>query len=153
MTLRAATPKDVPALLSLEARSFGDDAWGDASVRGELEGTGRHAVVAVEGEDVVGYAVTMRVGDLVDLQRIVVHPDHRRKGLARSLLDEVLRHARREGATRVLLEVAAGNDAALAFYADAGFVEIDRRRRYYRDGSDAVVMECSWGHAAGAGRG
>ena len=37
--------------------------------------------------------------------------------------------------------MSADNDAALAFYAGEGFVEIDRRRGYYRDGSDAVVME------------
>ena len=40
----------------------------------------------------------------------------------------------------MLLEVSAGNAGARAFYAAEGFVEIDRRRRYYRDGSDAVVM-------------
>ena len=61
--------------------------------------------------------------------------------------------ARAEGASRVLLEVSAVNSAALAFYADTDFVEIDRRRRYYRDGSDAVVMRRSLGRAACGGRG
>jgi ribosomal protein S18 acetylase RimI-like enzyme len=42
---------------------------------------------------------------------------------------------------RVLLEVSARNDGALAFYATEGFTEIDRRPAYYRDGSDAVVMQ------------
>ena len=36
---------------------------------------------------------------------------------------------------------SAFNAAASAFYAAEGFAPIDRRRRYYRDGSDAVVME------------
>ena len=40
----------------------------------------------------------------------------------------------------MLLEVRADNRGALAFYAEHGFVEIDRRLRYYRDGTDAVVM-------------
>ena len=44
------------------------------------------------------------------------------------------------GATRILLEVSADNAGALAFYEAEGFAEIDRRRRYYRDGSDAVVL-------------
>jgi ribosomal protein S18 acetylase RimI-like enzyme len=44
------------------------------------------------------------------------------------------------GATQVLLEVSSTNHAALAFYAAEGFTTLDRRRRYYRDGSDAVVM-------------
>ena len=29
----------------------------------------------------------------------------------------------------------------MAFYAAHGFTEIDRRPRYYRDGSDALVLQ------------
>jgi ribosomal-protein-alanine N-acetyltransferase len=36
------------------------------------------------------------------------------------------------------------NHAARALYAATGFVELARRRRYYRDGSDAVVLELTW---------
>jgi [ribosomal protein S18]-alanine N-acetyltransferase len=150
VTLRPATSADAPALTALEDELFGVDAWSEVAV---LEGPGRHAVVAVDDDEVVGYAVTMRSADLADLQRIGVRPDHRRQGVARTLLDEALAHARDEGATRMLLEVSARNTDALAFYAAADFVEIDRRRRYYRDGSDAVVMRRSLGRAACGGRG
>ena len=40
----------------------------------------------------------------------------------------------------MLLEVSAANAGAIAFYEAHGFARIDVRRRYYRDGSDAVVM-------------
>ena len=153
MRLRPATPQDVPVLAALETRLFGPDAWSEAAVKGEVEGPGRHAVVAVERDEVVGYAVTLGSDDLADLQRIAVHPDHQRQGIARTLLDEVLAEAAGSGANRVLLEVSASNAPALAFYAASGFVEIDRRRRYYRDGTDAVVMRRSLGRAACGGRG
>jgi [ribosomal protein S18]-alanine N-acetyltransferase len=153
VTLRPATSADAPALTALEDELFGVDAWSEVAVLDGLEGPGRHAVVAVDDDEVVGYAVTMRSADLADLQRIGVRPDHRRQGVARTLLDEALAHARDEGATRMLLEVSARNTDALAFYAAADFVEIDRRRRYYRDGSDAVVMRRSLGRAACGGRG
>lgn len=153
MTLRPATPADAPALAALEATLFGVDAWSESAVLAELEGPGRHAVAAVEDEEVVGYAVTMRSADLADLQRIAVRPDRQRRGIARRLLDEVLDHARAEGANRMLLEVSASNAAAMAFYAAADFVEIDRRRRYYRDGTDAVVMRRSLGSACCGRRG
>jgi ribosomal-protein-alanine N-acetyltransferase len=141
--LRPAVPGDAPAIADLEALLFGPDAWSEAAVLGEIEGPGRRAVVAVEEGDVVGYAVTMCPADVVDLQRIGVRADRQRRGVAGALLDEVLEPAAAGGADRVLLEVSADNRAALAFYAAAGFVEIDRRRRYYRDGSDAVVMRRS----------
>jgi ribosomal-protein-alanine N-acetyltransferase len=136
VTLRRATPDDVAAVHALEQQVFALDAWSEQSVREELTGPRRRALVACRPE-VVGYVVTAAAGDVLDLQRIAVHPAHR---LARELLTAALDRPQ-DGVHRVLLEVAADNPAALAFYTDAGFVEVDRRRRYYRDGSDAVVME------------
>jgi ribosomal-protein-alanine N-acetyltransferase len=39
-----------------------------------------------------------------------------------------------------VLEVKARNTRALALYARNGFVEVGRRRAFYADGSDAVLM-------------
>ena len=50
------------------------------------------------------------------------------------------RRQARDGATAMFLEVATGNAAALALYTGAGFVEVGRRRRYYADGRDALVL-------------
>ena len=151
MTLRPATADDVAAVVALETALFGVDAWNEEQVREELVGEGRRAWVV--GDPVVGYAVTWRSGDVVDLQRIAVHPEHQRRGLARGLLDAAVAAGRAERADRMLLEVAAGNRSALALYAEAGFLEIDRRRRYYRDGSDAVVMRLPLAAASCGGRG
>jgi ribosomal-protein-alanine N-acetyltransferase len=151
--LRDATPGDTAAVAALEQALFSTDAWSEASVAAELAGPGRQALVAVEDGTVVGYVVTLHGPDVVDLQRIGVDPRHRRRGTATALLDTVLSRAGHTGADRVLLEVSAVNSAALAFYTAAGFVEIDRRRRYYRDGSDAVVMRRSLGRGACVGRG
>ena len=153
MRLRDAVPGDTAAVTALEQGLFGVDAWSEASVAAELTGPDRQAVVAVEDGTLVGYVVTLQGPDVVDLQRIGVDPRRRRRGTATALLDAVLSRTGHTGADRMLLEVSAGNAAALAFYAAAGFVEIDRRRRYYRDGSDAVVMRRSLRRAACGGRG
>ena len=133
MIVRPATAHDVPAVVALEVELFGPDAWSAASVAEELTGGRRTAVVAVDPE-VVGYAVTL-ASDVVDLQRIGVAATYRRRGLAHRLLAAVAT------GDRMLLEVSARNTGAIAFYETEGFTEIGRRRRYYRDGADAVVME------------
>jgi ribosomal-protein-alanine acetyltransferase len=139
VTLREGTVGDVEEVHALEVRVFGVDAWSEESVREELTGPRRSAVLACDADRVVlGYLVTSTAGDLVDLQRVAVRPDHQRRGLARLLLRAVSAEAEGE---RMLLEVSAANTAALAFYAAEGFTEIARRGHYYRDGSDAVVME------------
>lgn len=136
--IRLATIADLATLAAVERELFGVDAWDEAALRAELEGPGRRFVVA---DDLSGYAVSRAAGDLVDLQRIGVAGPARRRGIASALLDDLLRHAVETGeADRVLLEVSAGNSGALAFYLSLGFARIDLRRRYYRDGSDALVL-------------
>lgn len=156
MTLREVTAADVDAvaaIATIEAAVFGADAWSPAQVAEELGGPGRRTWVIENRGAVVGYAVTWRAGDVVDLQRIAVLPGHRHQGLARALLEEAVAAGRADGADRMLLEVGAGNTAARALYATAGFEEIDRRRRYYADGADAVVMRLPLGAAVPGGKG
>lgn len=141
MRIREAVADDVPAVSRLEEEMFGADAWSEASVAEELTGPRRRALVATaEDGRVLGYAVTLASGDVVDLQRVAVVPAFRRTGLASRLLAAFDVEPTRKGAASMMLEVSESNAAARAFYATRGFVEVDRRRRYYRDGSDALVL-------------
>jgi ribosomal-protein-alanine N-acetyltransferase len=148
--IRAATAEDLSGLAGLEVLLFGSDAWPLEALSDELAGPGRLTWVDV-GDDgeLRGYAVTMHVGDVVDLNRIGVGRTHQRTGVARGLLEAAVAAAREAGADRMLLEVSTDNTAALRLYAAAGFTEIDRRARYYRDGSDAVVMRRSLARGCG----
>jgi len=140
--IRAAVPDDTDAVAALEAACQGDDAWSPWLVRDGIAGTVptiRYLVAVVDAE-VVGYAVASFAGDIAELQRIGVAEEARRAGHASALLEEVVAIGPGTGANRLLLEVRDDNAAALAFYADRGFVEIDRRPRYYRDGTTAVVL-------------
>ncbi len=141
-TVRPAGPDDVDAVAVLEEECLGVDAWSHGLVHDGILGdlpTITYLVAEVGGE-VVGHAVTSSAGDIAELQRIAVSPAHRRHGIAASLLAGVVDAARRTVADRLLLEVREDNRGALAFYAGQGFVEIDRRPRYYSDGTTAVVM-------------
>ena len=154
MTVRPATTAAAPAIAALERDNLGPDAWSQALVADGVAGdlpTVSYVVVEVDGA-VVGHAVASVVGDIAELQRIAVDPAHRRTGLATALLDAVVGTAREGGADRLLLEVREDNASALAFYAAHGFVEVDRRRRYYRDGATAVVLRRGLGPTCSYGR-
>ena len=133
--IRRATADDAAAIASLDATLFGADAWSVEQVLEELTGAGRSGWLAGSAGDVDGYVITWDNGDVVDLQRIAVHPARQRSGLATELLEAALADV-----DRMLLEVAEDNEAALAFYRRRGFVEIVRRPRYYRSGAAAIVM-------------
>ncbi|MCR6032419.1 GNAT family N-acetyltransferase [Nocardioides sp. zg-579] len=153
MSVRAAGPEDLDAVAALEEECLGADAWSRGLIAAGLAGevpTVVYLVAEAEAEveaggaggagGVVGHAVASIVADVAELQRIAVTPAARRGGHATDLLEEVVARSRAGGAERLLLEVREDNAGALAFYAARGFVEVDRRRRYYRDGATAVVL-------------
>ncbi|MEZ0579549.1 ribosomal protein S18-alanine N-acetyltransferase [Nocardioides sp. MH1] len=143
VTVRAARLGDVDAICDLETVSFPADPWSPVLVEEAVAGLVPTTSYLVADRDsrVVGYAVVCVVQDLAELQRIATEADERRTGVASALLDAVDAHARAGGAERILLEVREDNAPARAFYAGTGFTEISRRARYYRDGTDAVVLE------------
>jgi ribosomal-protein-alanine N-acetyltransferase len=141
VVLRPAGQADEAEIASLEQEAFGDEAWTAAAVAQEISAPGRRTLVAVGDARLLGYAVTWTTGEVADLQRVVVSARARRRGVASRLLRALLADAAATGVRRVLLEVSEHNAPALALYARSGFREIDRRARYYRDGSDAVVLQ------------
>jgi ribosomal-protein-alanine N-acetyltransferase len=154
IVIRSAGPEDIEQVARLEHECLGVDAWSEGLVREGIKGdlpTITYLVAELDGE-VVGHAVTSSVGDIAELQRIAVAESHRRRGVAAGLLAGVIEAARRTPADRLLLEVREDNPTALALYADQGFVEIDRRQRYYADGTTAVVMRKGLVGGCGSGR-
>lgn len=166
--IRPAVADDAAAIAVLEGELFGDEAWSEGQVAEEITGYGRRGWVADpcvnEAEwphlhrdqlpgSVTAYVLMRTIGDVSDLQRIGVAPPAQRRGQAARLLAAAVTGVAGDGAERVLLEVAEDNLAARAFYARMGFVEIDRRRNYYRHSVDALVLECALrpGSAAPAG--
>ncbi|TQL70244.1 ribosomal-protein-alanine N-acetyltransferase [Nocardioides albertanoniae] len=144
MNVRPAGPADVEAIAGLETEAFPEDAWTPDYLQVAIEGKMPTVsiLVADDGDGVVvGHALVSVVYEIAELQRIATAAAHRRRGIARALLDAGLELARVAGAERLLLEVREDNLGALAFYDGAEFAEIDRRERYYRDGATAVVMQ------------
>ncbi|HEY0472771.1 MAG TPA: GNAT family N-acetyltransferase [Kribbella sp.] len=145
--IRLAAPDDLEGLVTLDQACFGSSAWSQASWSSEFDRLADDRVVLVADEgSVVGYVVLLIpgvAGDPVDLLRIAVAPAVRRTRIGGRLMTAAL--TRCAGRT-VLLEVAAGNKAAGELYRGFGFEEISRRRGYYADGEDAVIMRWQEDH-------
>lgn len=147
MNIETASVSDLLAIVALEAAFPEGERWSEQLWADELAAGDRLVLVArptdLAGLDSnpVGVVTFQLVGDTADLHRVVVGPDHRRRGLARVLVTTGLHWARGAGASRMLLEVRDDNVAAVALYADLGFRVIGERRDYYAAGAHALVME------------
>jgi len=143
LSVRPADPGDLGAIADLELVAFPLDPWSETLVGEGVSGRVPTTSYFVAEQDAafVGHAAVSVVQDVAELQRIATTQDARRTGVATALLAAVVEHAAARGAERLLLEVREDNVAARAFYAGAGFAEIALRPGYYRDGTDAVVLE------------
>lgn len=141
----AATPDDLDDIWALERELFPLDAWTPEMIREELSfipDTREYVVgrVTAPGHQLVGYGGIAVFGPDSDLMTFAIEPSFQRRGLGTQFLDQLLGIARERGCSHMFLEVRADNQTALRLYQRAGFVAGERRRRYYRDGGDAVLM-------------
>ena len=141
VVLRDMTLDDVPAVNTLEQRLFPADAWPLHMFFDELSQTDtRRYLVAETASGIVGYAGLMCIEPIADVQTIAVVPEFEGRGIGSALLTRLIGEAGQRGAQDVLLEVRADNPRAQQLYLRFGFVQIHVRRRYYRDGVDALIM-------------
>ncbi len=134
-------------LAALHAEAFAGQSmelWSEKSLRELLAMPGALALIALQGEQPVGFILLRLAADEAEIITLAVQPPLRRQGVARRLLTVGLAKVTGRGARQCFLEVADSNTAARALYASAGFAEVGRRPGYYRDGAgmprDAILM-------------
>ena len=133
----------------LEGQLMGSDAWNEALVADELGRPDRiwwtafscdPALPVPQDAPVAGYAGGLVVDGDVQILKIAVVPEMRRRGIAAGLLAHVADDARNLAATTCSLEVRVSNTGAQAFYESRGLEKLGVRPRYYSDHEDAVIM-------------
>lgn len=120
------------AAARVDAAAFGTTWGNDATALAEINDATPHhrARHVVRHGDTVAFAISGRARTVGYVQRLAVHPDHRRSGMGRQLLHDALGWMRRRGVTRVMVNTAVDNAAALQLYDGFGF----------RRSADTLVM-------------
>jgi ribosomal-protein-alanine acetyltransferase len=136
--LRRAVKSDIPALLDIELASFPQPHW---PAKDLLK---FDTVVAVINHRVAGFIVVREIlagsnnrQSEREILNLAVAPAFRRRGIATLLLRNELRSK-----AIYFLEVRESNSAARKLYSLLGFVEVGRRKEYYRNPTEtAIVMQ------------
>lgn len=139
--LRMARQSDIPQLAEIERASF-TTPWSDTQLAAQLVKPEGRMLAAVGGEVVIAYVSWDVVLDEGQIANLAVRPDWRRRGVATALCAGLIEHARKEGLTRLTLEVQAAKTGARSLYLSLGFVETGRRPGYYQaEKDDAILLD------------
>ncbi len=136
-TISKAGPLHATLLSSIHARAFPDDEfWDERIIAGQLSQPGVFGLLDKRG----GMLLARLAADEAEVLTVAVVPEKRQQGVGGGLMLAAAAEARARGATRLFLEVSTRNPAARGLYQRLGFAQVGRRRGYYANGSDALVL-------------
>lgn len=125
-------------LSMLHRACFPEDPWNRPAITEIMGVAGFFGRIAWEGQMPAGFALALDLRKECEILSLGVLPERRRMGIGSALLDSICFEARRRGAQYIVLEVAVDNSAALALYAERGFIPVGRRRDYYQQAGRRV---------------
>ncbi len=140
LRIREANIDDIEAIYRIESESFGSP-WSKTLLANEIQSNTSLVLCAVIDGTVVGFGSLMEVYDEIHITNLAVATDHRREGIGRRLLSELINAKSAEQMKDVILEVRISNTSAIALYSSYGFEPLGIRKKYYEDEKeDALVM-------------
>ena len=96
--------------------------WDEGALRNLMDKPNCLVLAAFEApRELVGFIMTRQAKDECEVLTIVANSKKRRAGIASLLLAHALELSRLRGASRMFLEVASGNNAAIALYKKLQF--------------------------------
>lgn len=93
----------------------------------------------IEDDKEIGYIETIPNLDILEITDVLIYPEYRGKGKSKELLSFVINS--NNDKEKILLEVSVNNKVAISLYEKFGFKTINIRKKYYKDLSDALIME------------
>jgi ribosomal-protein-alanine N-acetyltransferase len=140
LTIQRMSREDVDQVARLEKLSF-SDPWSKSSFEHELTNRFSIPLVVKSGSAVVGYCCLWHVYEQMEIATIATAPEFRGKGIGGMMIRWILDEAASRGCSSVVLSVRESNLTAIRLYRRFGFVQMDRRKRYYRlPEEDAIIM-------------
>jgi ribosomal protein S18 acetylase RimI-like enzyme len=115
-------------------------AWTAPRIAHHIQNPESVVLTARTATDYAGFAVMQFADDTAHLNLLAVHPEHRRRGIARRLLSWLEETAVTAGSFVIALELRATSAAAHAFYSAMGYRELGRVPGYYQGIEDAIRM-------------
>lgn len=129
----------LPDILKVEQESF-SHPWSEGMFREEMAGKySVYRVAEVDGK-AVGYMGMWMLADEGHITNVAVGKQHRRQGIGGALIDDFIALAKEKNLCLMTLEVREHNENAISLYAAKGFVPVGRRKKYYENTEDAILM-------------
>ena len=117
-----------------------DDFWSPHLLQNELKQKNKIYIVAKKNKNIVGFAGCMINFAEMEIMNLVTKKSERGNGIGNFLLEKLIEIAKNQKIETIFLEVNCVNEIARKLYEKVGFLEISRRKNYYGEKQDAIIM-------------
>ena len=131
------TKEDIPQVVLLEEEFLGE-TLGTEMLENELNNKNMCFLTAKEDLKVYGYIGAYVVENEIEILNFVVDEKKQRSGIGTLLLNTLI--SLHPTTLSIILEVRVGNNKGINFYTKHNFNVISKRKHYYKNGDDALVM-------------
>jgi len=135
--------EDLDEVFTIEAASS-QAPWSKNSFAKEIQNPFAHCFVMKRengsGQRVIGFICFRNVVEESELLDIAVHPDYRKMGIGKKLMQFYINFSRRRGIHTFYLEVNASNRSAIQLYQAFAYQSSGVRKKFYQGKSDALLM-------------
>ena len=131
---------DIDNIYKIENNVFHRNSWSYEMVRDEIlnrRSNGQTWVLKLSN-NIIGYCMVRFGPNEVHILNMAIDIQFQNNGYGKQLLNHILKEASIN--SFIFLEVKRGNFSAIRLYSNLGFKKIHIRKKYYSDGSDAIVM-------------
>tara|TARA_Y100001978_G_scaffold202861_1_gene225462 strand:+ start:3554 stop:3994 length:441 start_codon:yes stop_codon:yes gene_type:complete len=115
--------------------------WSQHQWEDEFKNKNITCLAIYENKLIMGICVFFKLFDEAELRYLSILPEFKRRGFGKKLFYKFLEQCKNENITKVFLEVSTNNKEALSFYKYFGFETITVRKKYFKDGSDALLKQ------------
>lgn len=140
--IRSATKEDLDSLFGLENLCFKEETFHRKQLKYLLLKARSIVLVAEIGGNIIGSIIILLRERILNarIYSLNVHPEHKRRGIAGSLMDTALDILEEKGYDNVTLEVGINNRIAQNLYRSKDFVVDKKLSCYYKNGDDALHL-------------
>ena len=114
--------------------------WSKQSLEEELNNETSLFLVAKEENEVIGYIGMSIVIDEGYIFNVAVRENHRNKGVATALINELVTYGKKNNFSFITLEVRESNLPAISLYSKFGFIKAGERKDYYSNPKENAIL-------------
>lgn len=130
--------KNLEELCNLYRQQFKDEAWNKEQIKSAFDNSAVRYYGMFDKEKLICFACILVTIDDINLLDIATSQEFKNMGLAKKMMRFLL--ALKGANQSFSLEVKSKNTPAINLYKSFGFKTVHIRKKYYKDGDDALCM-------------